>query len=302
MKKNDVFKSGYVSLIGKPNVGKSTLLNQLVAEKLAAITSKPQTTRSKITGVAHLDNGQIIILDTPGIHKAHSKLNKLMVQTALKTFSDVDLILFLIDGTEGFSEEDDYALSLLEHISVPVFLIVNKIDRLPKPQLLEIMGNALHKRIFAEIIPISALKNDGVDGLGETVLKYFSEGPQYFPEDMITDCPDEFWVSEIIREKIMKLTQLEIPYSAAVLTENLREGKPGVLVIDSTIYVEKRSQKMIVVGEKGQMIKQIGQLARKEIEKRFGCKVFLQLFVKVKNGWSQSSVDLRELGYTHDPH
>ncbi|PIR00918.1 MAG: GTPase Era [Nitrospinae bacterium CG11_big_fil_rev_8_21_14_0_20_45_15] len=302
MNKEDKFKSGYISLIGKPNVGKSTLLNQLVDAKLAAITSKPQTTRTKITGIAHLEGGQIIILDTPGIHKAHSKLNKMMVQTALRTFSDVDLILFLIDGTEGFSEDDDYALALLEKISAPVFLIVNKIDRIPKPQLLELMGNSLTKRNFAEIIPISALKNDGVDVLEQTVLKYFSEGPQYFPDDMITDCPDEFWVSEIVREKIMKLTQLEIPYSSAVLTDRIKESKPGVLVIDSTIYVEKRTQKMIVVGEKGRLIKQIGQLARKEIEKRFGCSVYLKLFVKVKNGWSQSSIDLQELGYTHDPH
>jgi GTPase len=200
----------------------------------------------------------------------------MMVQTALKTFSDVDLILFLIDGTEGFSEDDDYALALLEKISAPVFLIVNKIDRIPKPQLLELMGHSLTKRNFAEIIPISALKDDGVDVLEQTVLKYFSEGPQYFPDDMITDCPDEFWVSEIVREKIMKLTQLEIPYSSAVLTDRIKESKPGVLVIDSTIYVEKRTQKMIVVGEKGHLIKQIGQLARKEIEKRFGCSVYLK--------------------------
>lgn len=302
MNKEGIFKSGYVSLIGKPNVGKSTLLNQLVSEKLAAISSKPQTTRSKITGVVHLQGGQIILLDTPGIHKAHSKLNRMMVQTALKTFSDVDLVLFLIDGTDGFSEQDDYALSLLAKVSVPVFLVINKIDRIPKIKLLEIIEESLNKRKFSEIIPISALKNDGVDDLGKTVLKRFSEGPQYFPEDMVTDCPEEFWVSEIVREKIMKLTQLEIPYSSAVLTETLRESKPGVLVIDSTIYVEKRSQKMIIVGEKGRLIKRIGKLARKEIEKRFACKVFLKLFVKVKNRWSQSNIDLRELGYTYDPH
>ncbi|QPJ66339.1 MAG: GTPase Era [Candidatus Nitrohelix vancouverensis] len=298
--KASVFKSGYASLIGKPNVGKSTLLNRLTSEKIAAISSKPQTTRSRITGVAHLDGGQIILLDTPGIHKAFSKLNQLMVKAALNTLSDVDLILFLIDAQQGFTEDDAYALEMLKRVSVPVFLVVNKIDTVVKPKLLEIISDLNQKFNFAEIIPISALKDDGIDVLIRAILDRLPEGPRYFPEDMVMDCPEKFWVSEIIREKVMNLTHLEIPYSCAVLTDVLEEGRPGLLNIHATIYVEKISQKKIMIGEKGKRIKQIGKLARGEIEKRFACQVFLNLFVKVKNGWSQSNGDLRELGYIND--
>lgn len=296
------FKSGYVSLIGKPNVGKSTLLNRLIRQKLAAISRRPQTTRNKITGICHLEGGQIIIMDTPGIHKGAHKLNEAMVKTSLSTFSDVDLVLFMIDARSGFGEEDAFVLESLQKARVPKILVINKIDLIPKERILELTGEVNARDTFAETVPVSALKEDGLDLLQQVILKYLPEGPQYFPEDMITDSPEEFLIMEIIREKVIKLTAMEIPYAVAVVVDSIREGKRGVLVIDATLFVEKASQKKIVIGSGGQLLKKIGTHAREEIELRFGEKVFLNLFVKVKERWRDNVRDLKEFGYTHGFH
>ncbi len=290
------FKSGYASLIGKPNVGKSTLLNHLVARKLAAISRRPQTTRNKITGICHLPGGQLILMDTPGIHRSTSKLNQAMVKTSMSTYRDVDVILFMIDAQQKFKPEDEFVLESLKGVRTPVFLVINKIDRVAKPELLQLIDEMKGRAAFVDIIPISALKEDGLDILKEVLLKHLPEGPKYFPEDMITDCPEEFLVGEIIREKIIKLTHLELPYAVAVMVESMREGQKGVIVIDAIIYVEKASQKKIVIGGEGALLKKIGSQAREEIEKRLGSKVYLNSFVKVKERWRENVRFLKEFG------
>ncbi len=306
MKENEIltpenieFKSGYVSLIGKPNVGKSTLLNHLVSEKIAAISRRPQTTRNKITGVCHLSGGQIIILDTPGIHKPSTKLNQVMVQTSLNTFSDVDIILFMIDARQKFCAEDEYVLESLKKTQSPKILVINKIDLVSKPDLLKLIDEMSAKEKFLEILPISALQKDGLDLLKNVLLKYLPEGPPYFPKDMITNCPEQFLAEEIIREKIIRQTHFEIPYAVAVVVQSMVNGKNDVIIIDANIYVERTSQKKIIIGEKGSLLKKIGSSARLEIEKRFGNKVYLNLFVKVKEKWRENLRDIREFGYSH---
>jgi GTPase len=300
LKDKTPFKSGYASLIGKPNVGKSTLLNQLVMQKIAAMSAKPQTTRNKITGVVHLPGGQIILVDTPGIHKSTTKLNQVMVKASFSTYRDVDLILLLIDASNGFSSEDEYVLESMRGVETPKILIINKIDLLPKLELLGLMNRMHEMSVFKEIVPISALKKDGLDLLAALILKYLPEGPQYFPESMITDCPEEFLISEIIREKIINQTHFEVPYAVAVVVESVRENEKGGLFIEATIYAERASQKKILIGEKGSMLKSVGSLARKEIEKRFAAKVYLNLFVKIKTHWRDDDRYIREFGYFND--
>ena len=300
MKKEDNFKSGYAAIVGKPNVGKSTLLNHLVMRKIAAISSKPQTTRNKITGVVHFPGGQLILLDTPGIHKTTSQFNQLMVKASLSTYKDVDIILFVVDAKQGFADNDMFVLDTLKNIESPKILIINKIDLVTKPDVLGLIAEADAKFDFIEIIPVSALLSDGLEDLGKTVLNYLPEGPQYFPDDMITDCSEEFLVEEIVREKIMQRTHMEVPYSIAVVVEETHEGHNGVWVIDALIIAETTSQKKILIGANGTMLKKLGKPAREEIEKRFGCKVYLNLFVKIKNNWSEDNKSLRELGYLND--
>jgi GTPase len=300
LKKEDNFKSGYAAIVGKPNVGKSTLLNHLVMRKIAAISSKPQTTRNKITGVVHFPGGQLILLDTPGIHKTTSQFNKLMVKASLSTYNDVDTILFVIDAKQGFADNDMFVLETLKDIESPKMLIINKIDLVSKPDLLSLISEADEKFDFIEIIPVSALLSDGLEDLGKTVLNYLPDGPQYFPDDMITDCSEEFLIEEIVREKIMQKTHMEVPYSIAVVVEETHEGHNGVWVIDALIIAETTSQKKILIGTNGAMLKKLGKPAREEIEKRFGCKVYLNLFVKVKNKWREDKRSLRDLGYLND--
>jgi GTP-binding protein Era len=292
------FRSGYASLIGRPNVGKSTLMNSLVEQKIAAMSRRPQTTRNKITGICHMPGGQIILLDTPGIHKAATKLDQAMVKTSLRTYGDVDLILFMIDARKGFCEEDEYVLNSMQNVTVPKFLVINKVDLLAKPEILGVIAEMSKSGTFDEIIPISALQKDGLDILKKSVLEKFEEGPEYFPKDMVTDCPEEFLAGEIIREKIIKLTHLEIPYTVAVVVESMQQSENGTAMIDATIYTEKNSQKKILIGEKGSLLKKVGTQARQEIEKRLGSKVFLKLFVKVKANWRGDENKLKEFGYS----
>ena len=301
MNQPNLFRSGYVSIIGRPNVGKSTLLNQLVAQKVAATSNRPQTTRNKITGVVHLTGAQIILIDTPGIHATKRTLNEMMVQTSLSTYTDVDLILVLIDAVEGFLPEDEFVLKSMEHTVAPKILVINKIDLVEKPNLLTLFAKANEKSIFREIIPVSALKNDGMEPLKKLIVECLPEGPEYFPKNMITDCTETFLLGEIIREKVLSLTRFEVPHSVAVVVENIKEQVNGVVKIDATLYTEKASQKKIMVGQGGSMLKSIGRIARKEIEKRLGAKVYLKLFVKVKSNWRDQQQTIKEFIYLNDP-
>ena len=294
----DPFKSGYASIIGRPNVGKSTLLNRLLMQKVAVISNRPQTTRNKITGVLHLPNAQIILVDTPGIHQSEKTLNEMMVRASVSTFSDVDLILVMLSADAGFCDEDEFVLNSMKGIKTKKILVINKIDLVEKNSLLLLMDEMNRKSLFEEIIPISALKEDGLDSLKNLVLNYLPEGPEYFPKDMVTDCPETFLFGEIIREKILKLTRFEVPHAVAVVVEDMQEQENGVVRIDATIYAEKGSQKKILIGQAGSMLKSIGRLARLELEKRLGTKIFLKLFVKVKANWRDQRRAIKEFGYT----
>ena len=300
MNQPNPFRSGYASIIGRPNVGKSTLLNQLVAQKVAATSNRPQTTRNKITGVVHLTGAQIILVDTPGIHATKRTLNEMMVQVSLSTYTDVDLILVLIDAVEGFLPEDEFVLKSMEHTVVPKILVINKIDLVEKPNLLTLFEKANNKAVFKEIIPVSALKNDGVEVLKDLIVGYLPEGPEYFPKDMITDCTEAFLLEEIIREKVLNLTRFEVPHSVAVVVENMGDPIDGLVRIDATLYTEKTSQKKIIIGQGGSMLKSIGRIARIEIEKRLGVQVFLKLFVKVKPNWRDQKQTIKQFVYLDD--
>lgn len=294
----DPFKSGYASIIGRPNVGKSTLLNRLLMQKVAVISNRPQTTRNKITGVLHLPNAQIILVDTPGIHQSEKTLNEMMVRASVSTFSDVDLILVMLSADAGFCDEDEFVLNSMKGIKTKKILVINKIDLVEKNSLLLLIDEMNRKSLFEEIIPISALKEDGLDSLKNLILNYLPEGPEYFPKDMVTDCPETFLFGEIIREKILKLTRFEVPHAVAVVVEDMQEQENGVVRIDATIYAEKGSQKKILIGQAGSMLKSIGRLARLELEKRLGTKIFLKLFVKVKANWRDQRRAIKEFGYT----
>ena len=300
MNQTNSFRSGYVSIIGRPNVGKSTLLNQLVAQKVAATSNRPQTTRNKITGVVHLTDAQIILVDTPGIHATKRTLNEMMVQASLSTYTDVDLILVLIDAVEGFLSEDEFVLKSMEHTAVPKILVINKIDLVEKPNLLTLFAKANNKSVFKEIIPVSALKDDGMELLKDLIVGYLPEGPEYFPKDMITDCTETFLLEEIIREKVLNLTRFEVPHSVAVIVENMADPIDGLVRIDATLYTEKTSQKKIIIGQGGSMLKSIGRIARTEIEKRLGVQVFLKLFVKVKPNWRDQKQTIKQFVYLDD--
>jgi len=292
------FKSGFVSIIGRPNVGKSTLLNLLVGEKIAIISEKPQTTRNRILGIKNHARGQVIFLDTPGIHRGRSRLNQSMIKAALATYHEVDVICFMIEADCPDKEENTFILETLEKVEKPVLLVINKIDLIPKDDLLPIIERYCHLRSFQQIVPISALQGDGVEILLAELLKILPEGPKLFPEDMITDLPERFLVAELIREKVFQLTRQEIPYATAVVVEEFKEREEKNLVaIKATVQVERESQKGILIGEKGRMLKEIGRLARQEIEGLLGAKVFLELWVKVEKNWRDDPQALRRLGY-----
>jgi GTP-binding protein Era len=293
------FKSGFISIIGRPNVGKSTLLNLLLGEKIAIVSDKPQTTRNRILGIKNHPAGQIIFLDTPGIHRAQSRLNQSMVKVALATYSEVDGVCFMIEADRSDDGENDFILETLKKIEKPVLLIINKIDLVPKDNLLPIMERYSRLRSFEQIIPISALRGDGVETFVDELFKILPEGPRLFPEDMITDLPERFLAAELIREKVFQLTQEEIPYATAVVIEDFKEREEkNLIVIRATIQVERESQKGILIGKKGRMLKEIGRLAREEIEALLGTRVFLELWVKEEKNWRENPRALRRLGYS----
>jgi GTP-binding protein Era len=288
------FQSGFISIVGRPNVGKSTLLNALLGEKIAIISDKPQTTRNRILGIVNRPDAQMVFMDTPGIHKPMHKMNEFMVKTALATYNEVDVILMLVEATELPGGGDKYIIETLSHVKTPVFLLINKVDLIEKERLLPLMQEYSKLYNFAEIIPVSALRND-LGGLLETILKRLPQGPKYFPDDQLTDQPERFVVSELIREKVFELTKEEIPYSTAVVIEEMKE-EPDITRITAVIYVERDSQKGILIGKGGDMLKQIGTRARLDAEKLLGTKIFLKLWVKVKKGWREDERMLRNIG------
>lgn len=294
MTNDQKFKSGFIAIVGRPNVGKSTLLNALLREKIAITSDKPQTTRNRILGIVSRPDAQMVFLDTPGIHKPMHKMNEVMVKTALATYNETDVILMLVEAVERPGAGDKFIIDTLSSVKTPVFLLINKTDLIKKDALLPLIQEYAALYPFAEIIPVSALKND-LGGLVESILKRLSTGPKYFPEDQLTDQPERFVVSEIIREKVFELTKDEIPYSTAVAIEEMKE-EPEITRITAIIYVERDSQKGIVIGKGGAMLKQIGTLARQDTEKLLGVKVFLQLWVKVKKGWREDEHSLRNFG------
>ncbi len=299
MEKNESsFRSGFVSIIGRPNVGKSTLLNRILGQKIAITTDKPQTTRNRILGIHNLADGQVLFLDTPGIHRGKGSLNRYMVDQAISACSDVDAILFLVEATDRPGGGDDYILDILGRGKVPVVLVINKIDLVPKPELLALIDSYSRRFSFHAIIPASGLTGDGVARILETVLPMLPEGPRYYPEDMITDLPERFIAAEMIREQVLKQTRDEIPYGVAVTVEGFSEQpEKNLVVIQAVIFVERDSHKGILLGKQGARIRSLGKAARLEIERFLGTRVFLELFVKVQKNWTQSARMLKELGY-----
>jgi len=296
------FRSGFVSIIGRPNAGKSTLLNALVGEKIAIVTEKPQTTRTRIQGMLNVKAqrgrpaGQIVFVDTPGVHRPDSRLNRKMMQEIHAALETRDLILLIVDVTEKSSASDEHVLELVKRSGGPVFLLLNKIDRLQKDKLLPIIERYSKLHEFREIIPISAAKRDGVETLVDKIMDVLPEGPRYFPEDQFTDQPERFIAAEIIREKVLLKTGKELPYATAVVVERYEELEK-LTRISATIYCERDGQKAILIGKGGQKLKEMGTAARIELESFLGRKVFLELFVKVKPGWRESAAFVEELDW-----
>jgi GTPase len=279
------FRSGFVSILGRPNAGKSTLLNALVGGKLAIVSEKPQTTRTAIEGVLNMENAQIVFLDTPGIHTSGSLLNRRMMDTVRTSLADRDLLLYLSDATAHFGPSDTEALGVLQNVSTPAFLLLTKVDRLAdKRMLLPRIEQIKAVREFAEYIPISAVTGEGMDRLREAIVGSLPEGPAYFPPDYLTDQPERFLAAELIRERILRETRQEVPHAVAVIVDEWKD-QPKLLRISATIYVERAGQKAIVIGAKGATLKKIGTLAREEMETMFSRKIFLELFVKVRKDW-----------------
>lgn len=292
------FHSGFVSLIGRPNVGKSTLMNCLIGEKIAITSSKPQTTRNKITSILTKEDFQCVFLDTPGIHKPKHKLGEFMVRSAENTFNEVDLVLMLIEPTEKIVEMDQYVIDRLENVKTPVVLVINKIDTIEREKLLQVIEQYRKLYNFAEVVPISAMKGSNTDELMQVIKKYLPEGPQYFPGDMITDQPERQIAAEIIREKALYMLQEEIPHGIAVEIMSMKKRQDQNMVdIEATIYCEKDSHKGIIIGKQGSMLKKIGSHARRDMERLLGSSIYLQIWVKVKKDWRDSDFLLKNFGY-----
>lgn len=289
-------KSGFVALVGRPNVGKSTLMNRLIGQKVAITSAKPQTTRNKISGIYTEDDMQVVFVDTPGIFKSHSDLDEYMDKASLSSLKDVDLVMFMVDAKEA-GKGEEYVAGLLKDLDIPVFLVINKIDQVHPNELLPIIDSYQAVGKFAEFLPISARQGNGVDDLLKTLKDYLPEGPQYYASDEVTDRPEYFVVAEMIREQILRLTDQEVPHSTAVWVDQMNQRINGKLQIDATIFVEKDGQKRIIIGQRGSMIKQIGMRSRKEIENLLGEKVNLKLWVKVRRNWRQDPAFLKSIGY-----
>jgi GTP-binding protein Era len=308
------FVSGFCSIVGRPNVGKSTLLNAFIERKLAIMSNKPQTTRNRILGVYNREGAQVVFLDTPGIHKPHHKLGEYMNKVAVSTIPEVDVVLFVVDGSSPEpGDGDKYVAEQIARAGQPAILVCNKMDRVQREDWYKVMD--AYKKLsdpavrseepapdaatieWLDIVPISALANKNIDGLLDLVVSQMEEGPRYYPEDMVTDQPEKFVISEFIREKILELTREEIPHSVAVEVEALERRDNGTVYVGAAIYVERDSQKGIIIGAKGAMLRTVGAKARTDIEELLGSKIFLELFVKVREDWRNKQSTLRSLGY-----
>jgi GTP-binding protein Era len=291
------FRSGFMTIIGRPNVGKSTLMNYLVGQKIAIMSDKPQTTRNRIQGVLTGSDYQIVFLDTPGIHKPKHQLGRYMVEVALKSLQEVDGILHVLDASQEVGAGEAYILELLARVKTPVFLVINKIDLVPKNSLLAIIADMSRRYPYREIIPVSATTGENMDRLLSVLVDQLPPGPSYYPEGVVTDQPERFILAEIIREKVLLLTREEIPHAVAVQVEELTRRDENNIYLAAIIYVERDSQKGVIIGKNGKMLKEIGSQSRLEIENLLGNKVYLELWVKVKPGWRKRDLDLRLLGY-----
>lgn len=296
--KEPSFRSGFVALVGRPNVGKSTLFNALLGEKLAIVTDKPQTTRNRIRGILNRPDAQVVFLDTPGIHKPQHRMNEIMVRNAVATLGEVDLVCLLVEADQPPGAGDRFIIDLMKRVETPAFLVINKIDLVRRETLLPLIDEARTLHPFAEVVPVSAATGENLEELKETIVRVLPEGPRLFPEDMKTDQTERFLASELIREQVFMQTKEEVPYSTAVVVEEMKDRPEGTIYIRALVVVERESQKGIVIGRKGARLKAIGQAARREVERILGAKVYLDLFVKVKPRWREESEVLKDFGYT----
>lgn len=288
-------KAGFVTVVGRPNVGKSTLVNRLVGQKVAIVSNKPQTTRNRILAVVNRPEAQIILFDTPGIHRPTHRMNERMVQAAVRSLGQVDLALWLVDMTQPYGPGDRYVGDVLKKAGKPVILGINKIDTAPRPKILPVIESYRGLLDFVEVIPLSAISGENVDIVEQQLIAHLPEGERLYPEDFLTDQPERFFVAEMVREQILHATRDEIPYSTAVVVESFKE-EPSLVRIEASILVERESQKGILIGRGGAMLKHVGTEARKEIEAFLGTKVFLGLFVKVRERWREDQALLEEMG------
>ena len=296
----ETFRSGFVSIIGRPNVGKSTLMNQLIGEKIAIMSNKPQTTRNRIQTVLTTDAFQAVFIDTPGIHTPKNKLGEFMVKSAITTLNEVDVVFYLVEADPFIGKLDEAIIERLKHIETPVFLCINKIDSVSKDVVLETIEAYRKVYDFKEIIPISAYEGVNLEAILKTMPNYLPEGPQFFPSDMLTDQPERQIVAEIIREKALHLLDKEIPHGIAVEIETMKKRDEGHVVdIEATIVCERDSHKRIIIGKQGQMIKSIGTKARYDIERLLGSKIYLTLWVKIKKNWRDSDFLIKNYGYNN---
>ncbi|MDD6762642.1 MAG: GTPase Era [Clostridiales bacterium] len=293
------FKSGFCALIGMPNVGKSTLLNTIAGQKIAIISDKPQTTRNRILAVYSTPHEQIIFTDTPGIHDPHNKLGEYMVRVANESMRDTDVVIFVVDATRGIRDKEREIAENIDKLGVPCILVINKIDMVKKENLLPMIADFSSINHFDDIIPISAKDNDGVQTLLSTITQYIDEGPMFYDEDMVTDQPEKAIAAEIIREKMLWLLDKEVPHGIAIEITRMKE-QDKLTSINATIYCERKSHKGIIIGKNGEMLKKIGTLARSDIEKMLGRKVYLELWVRIKNDWRNSDFLIRNFGYRND--
>jgi len=292
------FKSGFIALVGRPNVGKSTLMNRMVGRKLAIMSDKPQTTRNKITAILTTDEAQLVFIDTPGIHKPKHKLGEYMVNVARNALHEVDVILFLIEAQEKeMGPGDRYIIDALKQTKTPVLLVINKTDLVKGDELFPLIDKYRSMMEFREVVPVSALEGENVDTLIRLISGLLPEGPMYYPDDMVTDQPEQAIIREIIREKVLQLTREEIPHSVAVEIEEIQPRDNDLIYVRTVIFTEKESQKGIIVGKNGTMLKKVGAMAREDIEKLLGSRVYLDLWVKVKKDWRNRDSILRNLGY-----
>ena len=293
-------KSGFIAVIGRPNVGKSTLINQLIGQKIAIMSDKPQPTRNRILCILTQPDAQVILLDTPGVHKPLSKLGEYMDRSITNTLKEVDAVFFVVDASEKPGPGERFIMERLEKTKKPVVLVLNKIDLVTKDALLPIIAAYTKDRDFAAVVPISALDEENLDALLAEAKKHLPEGPAYYPEDMVTDQPERLIAAELVREKLLTLTRDEVPHSVAVDVDEMTTRQNGDVYIRATIYVERDSQKGIVIGHKGAMLKEIGRLARPDIEMMLGNKVYLDLWVKVRKDWRNRDAILKSLGFGQD--